>query len=125
AHLGRALLVDATLQVIDNYNLQCMSMTNFADSVVFAAPKSATPPPNSFGDYLNRFGRVEVIWFRTGTNPWLHVWNVAPTKPASSTAVSTPYNYPFADHVPASLQRLLTLLLNGAPSFTPAFGQMA
>src|SRR6185503_7402656 len=24
-----------------------------------------------------------------------------------------------------SLQRLLTLLLNGAPSFTPAFGQMA
>lgn len=125
-HLGRAFLVEATLQVIDNYNLRCQSFTNFPDSVVFAAPTSATPiPQNSFGDYLNRFGRVEVIWFRTGTNPWLHVWSVAPDKPDGSTAVASPYNYPFADHIPDSLQKFLNMLLNGVPSATPLFGEMA
>lgn len=126
AHLGRALVVDATLQVIDNYNLRCQSFTNFPDTVVFAAPTATTPiPPNSFGDYLNRCGRVEVIWFRTGTNPWLHVWSVVPTKPAESTAVTSPYNYPFADHVPESLQTILKSVLKGIPSATPLFGETA
>lgn len=125
-HLGRALLVDATLQVIDNYNLRCQSFTNFTDSVVFAAPSAASPiPKDSFADYLERCGRVEVIWFRTGTNPWLHVWNLAATKPAGSTAVSAPYPYPFADHVPDSLQKFLKMLLSGVPSATPLFGEMA
>lgn len=126
AHLGRALLVDATLQVIDNYNLRCQSFTNFPETVVFAAPSTATPiPKDSFADYLERCGRVEVIWFRKGTNPWLHVWSVAADKPGGSTAVSTPYNYPFADHVPESLQTFLKMLLNGVPSATPLFGEMA
>ncbi|MDM0110879.1 cholesterol oxidase substrate-binding domain-containing protein [Variovorax sp. J22R133] len=126
AHVGRALLVDATLQVIDNYNLRCQSFTNFSDAVVFAAPSGATPiPKDSFADYLERCGRVEVIWFRTGTNPWLHVWSVEASKPGGSTAVSAPYNYPFADHVPDSLQKFLKMLLNGVPSATPLFGQTA
>ena len=125
-HLGRALLIDATLQVIDNYNLRCQSFTNFPDTVVFAAPTSTTPiPQDSFGDYLNRYGRVEVIWFRTGTNPWLHVWSVSPTKPVDSTEVISPYNYPFADHVPESLQTILKTLLNGVPAVTPLFGETA
>lgn len=126
AHLGRALLVDATLQVINNYNLRCQSFTNFTDSVVFAEPSTASPiPKDSFADYFERCGRVEVIWFRTGTNPWLHVWSVEATKPAASTAVSAPYPYPFADHVPDSLQKFLKMLLNGMPSATPLFGEMA
>ena len=125
-HLGRALLVDATLQVVDNYNLRCQSFTDFSDSVVFAAPSAATPiPKDSFADYLERFGRVEVIWFRTGTNPWLHVWSVEANKPNGATAVASPYNYPFADHVPDSLQKFLKMLLSGVPSATPLFGQMA
>ena len=49
--------------------------------------------------------------------------------PASSTyasiAVSTPFNYPFADYVPEGLQNLITHLVNGDPSLTPAVGQMA
>ena len=126
AHLGRALLVDATLQVIDNYNLRCQSFTNFPDSTVFAAPTSAIPiPQDSFGDYLNRYGRVEVIWFRTGTNPWLHVWSVAPSKPDGSTEVTSPYNYPFADYVPEVLQDFVKQILNGIPSVTPLFGETA
>src|SRR5262249_28236828 len=126
AHLGRALLVDATLQVIDNYNLRCQSFTNFPESVVFAAPTATTPiPPDSFGDYLNRCGRVEVIWYRTGTNPWLHVWSVAPTKPEGSTAVTSPYNYPFADNVPERLQSLIKEAVTIAPWVTPAVGTLA
>lgn len=126
SHLGRALLVDATLQVIDNYNLRCQSFTNFPEAVVFAPPSVETPiPKDSFSDYLERFGRVEVIWFRKGTNPWLHVWSVEADKPVGSTAVSAPYNYPFADHVPESLQKFLRMLLGGVPSVTPAFGETA
>ncbi|MDD2658051.1 MAG: cholesterol oxidase substrate-binding domain-containing protein [Methylococcales bacterium] len=125
-HLGRALLVDATLQVVDNFNLRCQSFTNLPDSVVFAEPTTTNPvPQNSFGDYLYRYGRVEVIWFRTGTNPWLHVWSVTPNKPVDSTEVASPYNYPFADHVPESLQTILKTLLNGVPSVTPLFGETA
>ncbi|MFZ0494557.1 MAG: cholesterol oxidase substrate-binding domain-containing protein [Methylocella sp.] len=126
AHLGRALLVEATLQVIPNYNLRCQSFTNFSDSTVFAAPTSAgAVPKDSFGDYLNRCGRVEVIWFRTGTNPWLHVWSVAPSKPEGSRQVDTPYNYPFADYVPDILQELINQILNNVPSATPLFGETA
>lgn len=126
AHLGRALLIDATLQVIPNYNLRCQSFTNFSDSTVFAAPTLAAPiPKDSFGDYLNRCGRVEVIWFRTGTNPWLHVWSVAPNKPDNSREVDTPYNYPFADHVPKILQDLIKTILDLDPSLTPRFGETA
>ena len=57
--LGRALLVDATLQVVPNYNLRCQSFTNFSDLTVFAKPNSpGDTPKDSFGDYLNRCGRV-------------------------------------------------------------------
>jgi hypothetical protein len=130
-HVGRALLVEATLQVIPNYNLRCQSFTNFSDTTVFAKPTSAAAiPKDSFADYLNRCGRVEVIWFRTGTNPWLHVWSVAPSKPDGSTEVHTPYNYPFADYVPEILQNFLKLILNCVPGQilpcpTPLFGETA
>jgi hypothetical protein len=125
-HLGRALLVDATLQVVPNYNLRCQSFTEFSDSTVFAKPDfPGHTPKDSFGDYLNRCGRVEVIWFRTGTNPWLHVWSVEPTRPGGSTQVNTPYNYPFADHVPAILQNLVRMILDNDPSLTPKFGETA
>jgi hypothetical protein len=93
---------------------------------VFAKPNSpGHTPKDSFGDYLNRCGRVEVIWFRTGTNPWLHVWSVEATKPAGSTQVNTPYNYPFADHVPTILQNLIKTMLENDPSLTPQFGETA
>jgi len=125
-HLGRALLVDATLQVIPNYNLRCQSFTGFSDLTVFAKPDlPGHAPKDSFGDYLTRCGRVEVIWFRIGTNPWLHVWSVEPTKPQGSTQVNAPYNYPFADHVPTVLQNLIKMILENDPSLTPRFGETA
>lgn len=125
-HLGRSLVVEATLQVVDNYNLRCQSITDLPAATIFAAPTPSAPvPPDSLAAHLDRSGRVEVIWFPFSDNPWLHVWTVSPEKPAGSIAVGTPYNYPFADHVPEGLQHLLTLLLEGAPSMTPNVGRMA
>src|SRR5205085_12508200 len=90
------------------------------------APSPAQPvPPNSFADFFNRSGRIEIIWFPFSENPWLHVLTVSPEKPASSIAVSTPYNYPFADHVPDALQSFVRAILNGIPSVTPEYGRMA
>ena len=126
AHLGRALVLEATLQVVDNYNLRCLSITDLPASTIFASPTASDPvPANSFADFLGRLGRVEVIWYPFSDNPWLHTWQVAPTQPSGSIAVSTPFNYPFADVVPDGLQELITSLVDGDPSLTPSVGQMA
>ena len=125
-HLGRTLVLEATLQVIDNYNLRCVSITDLPAATIFAAPTPGQPPPaNSFGDFLHRLGRVEIIWFPFSANPWLHTWQVAPTQPAGSVALSAPYPYPFADYVPDDLQKLITVLMQGLPSSTPLVGQAA
>lgn len=126
AHVGRALVTEATLQVVDNYNLRCLSITDLPADTIFAAPSAADPvPANSFADFLGRLGRVEVIWYPFSDNPWLHTWQLAPTQPSGSIAVSAPFNYPFADVVPDGLQDLITSLVNGDPSLTPSVGQMA
>nr|HMQ37067.1 cholesterol oxidase substrate-binding domain-containing protein [Micropruina sp.] len=78
AHLGRALVLEATLQVVDNYNLRCLSITDLPASTIFASPTASDPvPANSFADFLGRLGRVEVIWYPFSDNPWLHTWQVA------------------------------------------------
>ncbi len=126
AHLGRTLVLEATLQVVDNYNLRCLSITDLPEGTIFAQPTASDPvPANSFADFLARLGRVEVIWYPFSDNPWLHTWQVAPTQPSGSIAVSTPFNYPFADVVPDGLQSLITSLVNGDPSLTPSVGKMA
>ena len=113
-------------KVVPNYNLRCLSITDLPSATIFAAPTAADPvPANSFASFLDSMGRVEIIWYPFSDNPWLHTWQVAPTKPSSSIAVSTPFNYPFADYVPDGLQNLITHLVNGDPSLTPAVGQMA
>ena len=125
-HLGRALIIEATLQVVDNYNLRCESRTDLPATTIFARPTTMQKaPPDSFADFLNRAGRVEIIWFPFSDNPWLHVWTVTPEKPQSSAVVSGPYNYPFADNVPDILQSFVTSILNGVPGVTPLFGRMA
>jgi Cholesterol oxidase, substrate-binding/FAD binding domain len=125
-NLGRALILDATLQVVDNYNLRCESRTDLPATTIFAEPTQGQPPPaNSFGDFLNRTGRVEIIWFPFSDNPWLHLWTISPQKPEGSIAINAPYPYPFADHVPDALQSLIALIVEGAPGVTPQFGRMA
>ena len=117
-HCGRALLLDATLEIVENYNLRCQS--SFASPArLFAAPTGNTPPPGSVGDYLNASGRIEVIWFPFSDNPWMKVWTVAPTKPAEAVEVWSPYNYEFSDHLPTWITGLLKQVISGTPSSPP------
>ena len=124
AHLGRTLVVDATLQVIDNYNLRCQSYTDIPASTLFAAPTSSQPaPPKSMIDFLDQYGRVEAIWYPFSDSPWLKVWSVAATKPSSSRAVSGPYNYPFSDNLPDFVTTLIKEITTGAGWLTPTLGK--
>jgi len=133
-NLGRALMLGATLQVVDNYNLRCESRTDVPATTLFAPPTPAQAvPPNSFAEFFNCTGRVEIIWFPFSweppplmgpVNPWLHVWTNSPEKPPESVEVNAPYNYPFADNVSDELQNLLPTLLR-TPGVTPLFGYTA
>jgi hypothetical protein len=133
-HCGRALLLDVTLQVVDNYNMRCRSIFDVPSTTLFAAPTGDTPPPGSVGDYLNRSGRIEVIWFpsfpESGPSyPWLKVWTVSPKKPATSVQVFGPYNYGFSDDLPEQITELLKQVLGGSawltPTVTKAFATFA
>jgi hypothetical protein len=124
-HLGRAMIVEVVLLVIDNYNLRCQSFTDIAASALFAQQTGSTPPPQSMADYLQQSGRVEAIWFPFTSNPWFKVWTVAPTQPAGSRKVDSPNNYPFSDSLPDSpvITNLLKAITTGLPWLTPLFGQ--
>jgi hypothetical protein len=119
------MVVEAVLEVIPNYTMRCQSLTHLTDSTLFATGNASGPPPtDSFAEYVERFGRVEIIWFPFTANPWLHVWQVAPQKPPESRQVSGPYNYPFADTVSAAQQVLLRFATRaeGLKDLTPSLG---
>ena len=128
-HCGRAFLLDVTLQVTDNYNLRCQSFMSIPSTKLFAKPSGSQPPKGSLGEYLNQSGRVEVIWFPSypffgifpTSYPWLKVWTVAANKPAASTAVTQPYNYPFSDNLPTAVTSILKSIVAGAGWLTPTF----
>jgi hypothetical protein len=82
---------------------------------LFAAPTESQPvPPNSLASFLAQSGRVEAIWFPFSDNPWLKVWTNTPTQPSGSTAVESPYNYPFSDNLPDFVTGLVEIIL-GVP----------
>lgn len=120
-HAGRAFLVSATLQVIDNYNLRCQSFMDIDADTLFAPQIGATPPPQSLAAYMETSGRVEAIWYPFTDEPWFKVWTAAPTKPAGATLVNEPYNYAFSDNLPAAITSALKYLTSGHPDYTPTF----
>jgi hypothetical protein len=126
-HLGRAMIVEAVLEVVPNYNMRCQSFTNLPDSTLFQPGNASGPPPDySFADFVERFGRVEIIWFPFTSNPWLHVWQIAPKQPPGSRAVPGPYNYPFADTVSQAEQDILRFATRsqGLKELTPTLGKL-
>ena len=128
-HCGRAILLDVTLQLVPNYNLRCQSIFDVPSSTLFASPVGGITPPGSVGDYLNKSGRIEIIWFPSfpgyaPTSPWLKVWTVSPQKPASSVQVHAPYNYGFSDNLPSEITALLKRVLDGSASLTPTLTGM-
>jgi len=129
-HCGRAFLLSVTLQVVKNYNLRCQSYTNIEASTLFALPdEDGVPFIDSVGDFLNKSGRIEVIWFPAFSThgyphrsyPWLKVWTVTPEQPPGSRKVKNPYNYAFAENLPKSLTKILNHIISDAPWFTPKF----
>jgi hypothetical protein len=120
-HAGRAFIVSATLQVIDNYNLRCQSTMDISSDTLFAAPTGAKPPAKSLASFLEASGRVEAIWYPFTDDPWLKVWTVSDVQPAGSRLVHDPYNYAFSDNLPPELTGLLKSITKGSPQLTPTF----
>lgn len=119
-HLGRSLVVEVVLRVGANTNLRCVSRTDIPAAELFAAPGSGG---RTFASFLDEAGRVETIWFPFTEFPWLKVWSVAPNKPLTSRRVTSPYNYPFSDNVPAPVADLVgRILAEGAWYLAPVLG---
>ncbi|WP_260854139.1 cholesterol oxidase substrate-binding domain-containing protein [Paraburkholderia sp. BCC1886] len=121
-HLGRALIVDVTLQVGANRRLRCQSYVDIPAYELFASSKAGGRTVASF---LDRAGRLEAIWFPFTTCPWLKVWSVQSTKPLFSRTVNQPYNYPFSDSISQPLSDLVKrIVIGGERHLTPLFGQL-
>jgi FAD/FMN-containing dehydrogenase len=119
AHLGRAFVTQVTLQVAASQNLRCQSWVDISAATLFAPP--ATAGSNSLASYVNGAGRVEAIWFPFTSTPWLKVWSIAPTKPALSIAVTSPYNYSFTNSVTPAENTFFDEVATGDTAGTPAF----
>jgi FAD/FMN-containing dehydrogenase len=119
AHLGRAFVTSVTLQVAASQNLRCQSWVDVTAADLFAPPASAGS--SSLASYVNGAGRVEAIWFPFTTTPWLKVWSIAATKPATSVAVTAGYNYSFTNSVTTAENTFFGEVATGDVSGTPAF----
>lgn len=123
-HLGRTLIVEVVLLVIDNYNLRCQSFMNVSAATLFATQTGDTAPAQSLSAYLEQSGRVEAIWFPFTSNPWLKVWTVEAEQPAGSVKTDKPNNYPFSDNVGEEVTAMIKVITGLFPELTPKFGQL-
>ena len=119
AHLGRAFVTQVTLQVAASQNLRCQSWVDISAADLFAPPARAGS--SSLASYADGAGRVEAIWFPFTDTPWLKVWSIAPSKPALSIAVSSPYNYSFTNSVTTAENTFFGQVATGDTAGTPAF----
>ena len=118
-HVGRAFVTEVVLRVGADQRLRCQSWFDVSAATLFAPPASAGS--QSLASYVNASGRVVCIWFPFTDAPWLRVFTPTPSRPWTSRAVSSPYNYPFNDIVPKNVSDLLSEVIGGVASATPAF----
>lgn len=124
-HLGRAFLLDATLEVVDNYNMRCQSFVDISPNVLFQAPNpESSTGHESLMTFLQTTGRAEVLWYPLSDKAWLKVWTVTRSKPHTSTAVKLPYNYPFSHSVSKFGGLFLKTIIQLWPSLTSRFSRM-
>lgn len=121
AHLGRAFIVEATLQAGPNQRLRCQSWVNIPASELFAAPGSSG---RTLASFLDKSGRIETIHFPFTGNPWTKIWTLTPTLPPMVREATGPFNYPFSDSIPQSLIDLIRDINLGDVSRTPALGAL-
>ncbi|MCJ0907542.1 cholesterol oxidase substrate-binding domain-containing protein, partial [Rhodococcus sp. ARC_M6] len=77
-----------------------------------------------FENFVRDNGRAEAIWYPFTDKPWMKVWSLEPTKPATSREVTGPYNYIFSDNLPEPLTDMIGAINAGNPGIAPAFGPM-
>jgi len=117
--------LDATLEVIDNYNMRCQSFVDISPNVLFQTPTSdSSNRHESLMNFLETTGRVEVLWYPLSDKVWLKVWTVTKTKPHASTPVELSYNYPFSHNLSKFQGLLLKTIIQLWPSLTPRFSRM-
>ncbi|NHN90760.1 cholesterol oxidase substrate-binding domain-containing protein [Acetobacter sicerae] len=121
-HIGRAFIVEVTLQMTQNFRMRCQSLVNVSADELFAAPGSSG---RTIAALLDQCGRVETIQFPFTSNPWLKIWTVAPTKPPTSRQVTGPFNYPFSDLLPLDLTNIIGAVDRGSYALTPLLGATA
>ena len=121
-NLGRAFIVDVTLSIGRDYNLQCYSYVDIPVGELYKDPSSVTRWDRTFASLIQSSGRVSSIWFAFTTNPWIRIWNVKPTKPLFSRLVTKPYSYVFSDTVGSNVSLIISQILNGAPWLAPGLG---
>jgi FAD/FMN-containing dehydrogenase len=121
-HLGRAFIVEATLQVVQNQRLRCQSIIGIPAAELFGKGNSS---PYNFANFAEKTGRVEAILFPFTEKPWLKVWSsTGDKKPDSSMLVDSPYNYPFSDNISEKTYQFIDSIISGNLSITPAFGKL-
>ncbi|MGO2660213.1 cholesterol oxidase substrate-binding domain-containing protein [Mycetocola reblochoni] len=120
AHLGRAFVLEVTLQVMPAYSLRCRNYTDIPTRELFASPRVAGD--RSLSALLDSAGRVGLIWYTFTDHPWVQRWDVTPDKPWTSRRTRGPYNYLFADNLPDPVPQLLGRLVSGQDWVAPAFG---
>ncbi len=120
-HLGRAFIVEVTLQVAQNQRLRCQSILGVSASDLFGIYNSS---PYNFANFIEKTGRAEAILFPFTEKPWLKVWSATgEKKPDSSKQVDSPYNYPFSDNISEKTVYFIKSIISGNLNVTPAFGK--
>jgi FAD/FMN-containing dehydrogenase len=90
--LSRAFITDVTLQMGPTVMVRCLSRVDVSPPTLFAPPSSADS--NSYAALSNQ-GTLDVLWEPfVRDSLWIKIYSQAPVKPASSRAVTAPYNYP-------------------------------
>jgi hypothetical protein len=107
-----------TLRAGEERPLRCVSYTDISLDELMAPPSSRG---RTFQSFIEHSGRVEAIWFPFTDKPWLKVWSVSETKPATSRHTTGPYNYVFSDAVPEPVAVPAADLIKGTSSETANF----
>ena len=122
AHLGRTIITEVVLQVVPNYYLRCVSHTNIDWQDVFDTNNEGSP--FSMSNLLDKYGRVEVIWYPYTEKPWIKYWENTPVKPEKSRQVLGPYNYPFSDNLSQEISHIIKRISEGETFLVPTFSKL-
>ena len=121
AHLGRTIITEVVLQVVPNYFLRCVSRTDIKWRDVFDTNRNDSP--FCVSNLLDKYGRVEVIWYPYTKKPWLKYWENTPEPPEGSRVVFHPYNYAFSDSLPQEVSDYIKKILEGHTELVPLFSK--